>query len=284
MQNYFPAIWPQTWSLAVEEHFYFLLALLAAILVRWDVAKRREGPTGQSRVSDPFAALVPIFGVVAVVALIIRIVAATHGTPSFYHNLFPTHLRLDSLLFGVLLSYLVWSRGEAVSAWVRSHRPHLVLRWLHRVALPCTGRLRTADRPLHGDARVRTALCRLWRDSHARIARRRPTGETGRARRRVAVSAEQAARRRSRHPHNRLYARLDRRVLVLDIPVAHCRAGMASPTDRACLGMARRWHRAIRRVRRHASITSLAPSWRASSRSRSSHSEIGGSRISLRRP
>ena len=106
VQNYFPAIWHQTWSLAVEEHFYFLLALLAAILVRWDLATRRDGPTGQSRAPDPFAALIPIFGVVAVVALILRIVTATHGTPSYYRNLFPTHLRLDSLLFGVLLS--IW--------------------------------------------------------------------------------------------------------------------------------------------------------------------------------
>ena len=110
VQNYFPPLWDHTWSLAVEEHFYFLLALIVAAFVRRDVARSRtSAPPRVGR--DPFGALVPIFGAVALTELALRIATARYGKPYFSHHLYPTHLRLDSLLFGVLLSYLVWSRG-----------------------------------------------------------------------------------------------------------------------------------------------------------------------------
>src|SRR5438094_1957785 len=34
LQNYFAGLWPHTWSLAVEEHFYILLPLLLCWMVR----------------------------------------------------------------------------------------------------------------------------------------------------------------------------------------------------------------------------------------------------------
>ncbi len=93
-QNYTHGIFPHTWSLAVEEHFYILAALTLALMAR------KGG-------DDPFRRLPRCFAVVAVLCLAGRLlmdaaVPAYHG----YIHLFPTHLRLDGLTFGVLLSYL----------------------------------------------------------------------------------------------------------------------------------------------------------------------------------
>jgi len=127
VQNYVPGLWDHTWSLAVEEHFYLLLALLVMVLVRRGAASSDAIPDGSRRTRDPFGALVPLCGIVATVELLLRIATARYGRPYFAHHLYPTHLRLDSLLFGVVLAYLAWSRGDAFAAQVRARRSHLLL-------------------------------------------------------------------------------------------------------------------------------------------------------------
>ncbi len=94
VQNYVHGVWNHTWSLAVEEHFYILLPLLLLVLL-----KRARGR------DDPFAALPVVCATLATVLLGARVAnALTHGYQHQTH-LFPTHLRIDSLMFGVLLSY-----------------------------------------------------------------------------------------------------------------------------------------------------------------------------------
>jgi peptidoglycan/LPS O-acetylase OafA/YrhL len=94
-QNYVPGLWNHTWSLAVEEHFYFLLPLVCLAVMR--ASGTRPAP------------LKPILYVgagVAVCAFVLRVVnAVDHQAYSHYTHLYPTHLRLDSLFFGVMLSY-----------------------------------------------------------------------------------------------------------------------------------------------------------------------------------
>jgi peptidoglycan/LPS O-acetylase OafA/YrhL len=127
VQNYFPGLWDHTWSLAIEEHFYFLLAFAVVILVQ---RGRRSSPAGSEtaeRSRDPFAVLLSVFGAVAAIELLLRIATARYGKASFVHHLYPTHLRLDSLLFGVLLSYLAWSRGDRFAAQIRAFRSPLML-------------------------------------------------------------------------------------------------------------------------------------------------------------
>ena len=104
VQNYGPALFPHTWSLAVEEHFYLLLPLTLLALRR------------------PFARLPAVFFAVAVLALAGRAITAGLGDFHYKTHLFPTHLRIDSLLFGVLLSWLHHFHGEALSAWVKKSR------------------------------------------------------------------------------------------------------------------------------------------------------------------
>jgi peptidoglycan/LPS O-acetylase OafA/YrhL len=101
-QNYIGAIWGHTWSLAVEEHFYILLPLLLAFML-----KRRAGS------SDPFSAIPYVFLGISVVCLTLRIMNSMRY-PLYAHPVHyePTHLRFDTLFFGVLLAYLHNFRTE----------------------------------------------------------------------------------------------------------------------------------------------------------------------------
>lgn len=109
VQNYGPAIQNHTWSLAVEEHFYLLLPLTLLFL-------GRTGKAGR----DAFRPLVPICLGVGLVLLSLRIhlFYALPFTPK--SHIAPTHLRIDSLLFGVLLSYFYHFRREETVAFVRA--------------------------------------------------------------------------------------------------------------------------------------------------------------------
>jgi peptidoglycan/LPS O-acetylase OafA/YrhL len=101
-QNYIGSIWGHTWSLAVEEHFYILLPLVLAFMM-----KRRKGS------DDPFRAIPYLYLGIAVVCLALRICNALQH-PHYAHRVHyePSHLRFDSLFFGVFLSYLHNFRPE----------------------------------------------------------------------------------------------------------------------------------------------------------------------------
>lgn len=88
---------PHTWSLAVEEHFYLLL-----ILAMWLLIGRYKTPDLSK------LAWVGRVGVgILVGCLAARFLVAQNATrPQFDAIHFVTHLRLDTLLFGVLLAYL----------------------------------------------------------------------------------------------------------------------------------------------------------------------------------
>jgi peptidoglycan/LPS O-acetylase OafA/YrhL len=85
VQNYGAPMWGHTWSLAVEEHFYLMLPILLAASAR-----------------DHFRGLPWVIGVTAVCLFALRWMGGPYDPQK---SLFATHLRLDSLLFGVLLAY-----------------------------------------------------------------------------------------------------------------------------------------------------------------------------------
>jgi len=108
IQNYGPAIWEHTWSLAVEEHFYVLLAL-CLMYIQW------RGKGG----GDPFRPVFISFAAVAAVALFLRFECMWRVPFGVKTHLFPTHLRLDSLSFGVAISYLYNFRRESFIKFLR---------------------------------------------------------------------------------------------------------------------------------------------------------------------
>ena len=89
-QNYLGEIGLHTWSLAIEEHFYLFLPFVLLLLIR---------PRAESQ--RLFASVVTLTILLASVCLILRII-----TPAdeFSDKLNPTHLRIDSLFFGVFLA------------------------------------------------------------------------------------------------------------------------------------------------------------------------------------
>lgn len=94
VQNYFFRLWSHTWSLAVEEHFYLLTPLLLIGLSRW-----------QGKDAPAFTALPRLCLAVGVTLFGLRLLNARLRPFTIPTHFYPTHLRIDSLLFGVVLSY-----------------------------------------------------------------------------------------------------------------------------------------------------------------------------------
>ena len=112
LQNYKGMVWNHTWSLAVEEHFYFGLAALL-----WALARFRGG-------ADPFRDLPRIC--LGVFALVFALRLRAYSLQPRGYLLLPTHFRMDALLFGVLLAYH-WSFQRArFTTWIRQSTPLLV--------------------------------------------------------------------------------------------------------------------------------------------------------------
>lgn len=109
-QSYVRGIWSHTWSLAVEEHFYLLLAGVFAWLC--------------VRSSNPTFAEVPRFTAVVCGGCLIARIVTTIMVPEFdfWVHLAPTHLRLDSLACGVLLAYWHHYHRPVVTSWMAAHR------------------------------------------------------------------------------------------------------------------------------------------------------------------
>jgi peptidoglycan/LPS O-acetylase OafA/YrhL len=102
VQNYFGGVWGHTWSLAVEEHFYLLLAVSAWLVSRYQRSWR-------------YVPLVYVFVAAGCLAARVSIagrVATTQPPFDGLIHLAPTHLRIDELLFGVVLSYW-WHYAQA---------------------------------------------------------------------------------------------------------------------------------------------------------------------------
>jgi peptidoglycan/LPS O-acetylase OafA/YrhL len=108
-----PAFWGHTWTLAIEEQFYLLLAAGLVLLVR-------------RRPTNPFRAIPWVCLGVSVFCLVLRF--ATEALLPYAHatHVFPTHLRIDALLLGVLLSYAVHEWPERVTAASRCWAPLLL--------------------------------------------------------------------------------------------------------------------------------------------------------------
>lgn len=116
LQNYQQAFWNHTWTLALEEHFYLLLPLLLLALV-W----RNRGA------ADPFKALPRLVAASSCLFLVVRIVNyAVRTEYSWYTHAWPSHLRMDSLFFGVGIAYWYHFHHESFQRVLRPWRYPLI--------------------------------------------------------------------------------------------------------------------------------------------------------------
>lgn len=87
-------MWAHTWSLAVEEHFYFFLP---ALLIGISTSARCK--------KNAFRVIPLVFLLTAIVCLGLRIVKNLKTPFLYYEFTSPTHLRADTPFFGVLIAY-----------------------------------------------------------------------------------------------------------------------------------------------------------------------------------
>lgn len=105
VQNYWISPRLQTWSLAVEEHFYLLLPAVLALV---------------SRTREPGRWVVGIALSLMAGCLGLRLWTLAAGANASMAFVFPTQHRLDSLFFGVLLAYFYRfhaGRLRALAPW-----------------------------------------------------------------------------------------------------------------------------------------------------------------------
>lgn len=113
IQNYYENYWQHTWSLAVEEHFYFFLCLLFFVLLH---ARK-----------SIFKLLPLLFISISIVCLIMRWMTAEYGAYNYWYIIEKTHLRIDSLFFGVLISYFWHFKNLSESSFLLKRKLFLGL-------------------------------------------------------------------------------------------------------------------------------------------------------------
>ncbi|HLX59900.1 MAG TPA: acyltransferase, partial [Planctomycetota bacterium] len=125
LQNYLGYIWVHVWSLAVEEHFYISLGIIIFAIMAF-YPRLRYGLA----LRDRFKPIVWLCGIIFVACFVLRYfyvksIPATlpmgNQESLRYSGSCYTHLRIDSLFFGVLLAYFAKFRGERFVPWVRAH-------------------------------------------------------------------------------------------------------------------------------------------------------------------
>ena len=114
IQNYYDHLWAHTWSLAVEEHFYLFLSLVCFLGV-W-IAR-----------NDPFRFVPKLFMFFGAACLILRIYASLTFQFQFYDYFALSHLRFDSLFFGVAISYYWHFKGLSGDPNMKRYRRHFAL-------------------------------------------------------------------------------------------------------------------------------------------------------------
>jgi peptidoglycan/LPS O-acetylase OafA/YrhL len=127
MQNYFGTSIAQTWSLAVEEHFYLFLPALLIVLAHFRLRAN---------------ALIAVMAVLCAIVFGARCYAVAGGDLVGAFNY--TQYRMDSLLIGVMLATVYWMKPEIwrsvaakkrwlfgvvalLVAWIAFATPHIAL-------------------------------------------------------------------------------------------------------------------------------------------------------------
>jgi peptidoglycan/LPS O-acetylase OafA/YrhL len=121
LQNYLGSARGITWSLAAQEHFYLALPLFLLLMMR-----RRNGLAS--------LAVIPWIAVgLILICTAMRVLLNWNRPYDLWTHVAPTHLRLDSLFFGVLIAYF-YQLKHPLLARVGRHRSILLLLGIAMIA------------------------------------------------------------------------------------------------------------------------------------------------------
>lgn len=101
--------YPASWSLAVEEHFYFLLVFIFYLFTK-STALKKHFLNPKNFVTER------VIIAILVLILLLRFASNYYLEQLTIRNFTMTHLRIDALLFGVLISYLYHYKLDYFSA------------------------------------------------------------------------------------------------------------------------------------------------------------------------
>jgi peptidoglycan/LPS O-acetylase OafA/YrhL len=122
VQNYFLGwgyAYPASWSLAVEEHFYLVLALIFGLLVHYFPTPFKRALHGSGFIVGIVVLLVSI--------LLIRWSSNVSLSNHNVYHITASHLRMDSLLFGVLIAYGYYFRRTTWTVYILKHQYKLLI-------------------------------------------------------------------------------------------------------------------------------------------------------------
>jgi peptidoglycan/LPS O-acetylase OafA/YrhL len=106
LQNYVGLLWPHTWSLALEEHFYIVMTILFVLPWRAEIVK-----------SWPV-----VVGAFCLACLSGRVVTALFVPFDYNTHIEQTHVRIDGLFLGSLAGYLFNFYRQAVTNFIARRR------------------------------------------------------------------------------------------------------------------------------------------------------------------
>ena len=116
LRNYGPGMWGHTWSLCVEEHFYFFLAFSMYLFARYKQIENKK--------------LINGFFILIMVGCLANRIIFPYIIPLYKKSAWlthvQTHFRIDSLSFGVLIAYNRYYNKEKFNAFFQKTQSYLL--------------------------------------------------------------------------------------------------------------------------------------------------------------
>lgn len=113
--------YPASWSLAIEEHFYFGLALLLGFIFNKNLINFKTDKHNNCNVFER------LLGFILISVLLLRIISNIWFPNEIVKNTTMTHLRIDSLLAGVLISYWFYFKRDRLNLFYFKYQKYLLI-------------------------------------------------------------------------------------------------------------------------------------------------------------